>query len=382
MKIFQLKEEIAVVRVLFYKGIVKYLYTRVCRIGEVLELDKESLHITNSLEELKQVVMDQPVVLIFLGDEVLYSENEVLFKSSESKFYSTRYDSDKSEKRFLALIRKSVVDSLIDEFSNKQFFLLDIYIGGIIFNLLFKNNLSNEEELVGGILLKYEEGVCTHVEPSFEEVYLTDKLTVNEEILILSSVFNCFYPSNNIINVYEGEVLDENKEELKHKVEFNFISKISVIILLIVAILSYSVGKFFAFKNSEIEVQRSVEASKQRQLKELKQREQQQMGMLQLSGFYKTNILSFYVNELVKTLPEKVKLSGLEVFPHKKELKENKKIVINEKQILVEGSFEDMSDFNAWINKLKSVLSVEKINIVKYEKERDETNFEIQVLLK
>ncbi|MFT7900099.1 MULTISPECIES: hypothetical protein [Flavobacteriaceae] len=382
MKIFQRKDEIAVVRILKLKGDIRFQYTKVLRKEETLELEKNSLFITNSIEDLKEEVKNRPVILIFLGEEVLYSDNETLFKSSANSFYSTSYINNK-RKKFLALSRKDVVDSVVDDFLDKDFFLLDVYIGGLLFNLLYKKkSLSKEEEFVGGMFLRFEEGDCKQIGVSSDVKEEANNLTDNEEVLVLSSVLNCFYPFNTVVTTFDKEFISENKEELKQKTEFGFISKASVIVLLVLVIISYSIGQFFAFKNSEIETKISQGASKEKIFMILKEKEKQKKNMLNLSGFYDSQILSLYINELVKSLPRQVKLSKLNVFPIEKNNNKNKKVVINESQILVEGSFEKANYFNEWINQLRSALRIETINITKYKKEKSETDFKLQVLLK
>ncbi|GFD91566.1 hypothetical protein KUL156_57940 [Alteromonas sp. KUL156] len=382
MKIFQRKDEVAVVRILRLKGDIRFQYTKVLRKEETLELEKNSLFITNSIEDLKKKVKNRPVILMFLGEEVLYSDKETLFKSSANSFYSTSYINNK-RKKFLALSRKDVVDSVVDDFLDKEFFLLDVYIGGLLFNLLYKKkSLSKEEEFVGGMFLRFEEGDCKQIGLSSGVKEEANNLTDNDEVLVLSSVLNCFYPFNTVVNTYDKEFINKNKEELKQKTEFDSISKVSIVTLLVVVIISYSIGQFFTFKNSKIETKINQGASKQKAFMFLKEKEKQKKNMLDLSGFYNSQVLSFYINELIKSLPRQVKLSKLDVFPVEKRFNENKKIEINENQILVEGSFEKANYFNEWINELRGVLQIATINITKFKKEKNETDFKLQILLK
>jgi hypothetical protein len=381
IKFFQNKEELSVVKIIFERDNTTFHYVKVYRDSQVLEIDNESFCITDSIKELKTYVKKQPVILLFSGDKILYSDNNELFKSSEKDFYSTCYNTIEN-KKFLALIRKGQVDSIVNDFIVNDFFILNISVGVLAFNLLYKDNLTKNEEIIDGVSLGFEKGVFFQAKSLIDEFVGLNELTSNSEVLILSLVFNFFYPSNDIVNNYENEFIEKNREELKHKTSLGFIVKMGGLFLLVIIVLGYFLGIFFTNKNTEIKNQLNLGINKERMLEELLKIEHRKKGMLQLSGFYKTNISSFYINEIIRVLPNEIRLSRLNVFPINKNTEENKKIIIKEKLIIIEGRFTSVVDFNIWITKLRSVLDVVTLDITKYKKPKSFTNFEIHVFLK
>ncbi|WP_064968190.1 hypothetical protein [Tenacibaculum ovolyticum] len=381
MSFFEHKESLAIVKVVFCKENVLFNYTKVYRHGETLEIDKGSFYNTDSVEELKEYVKKQPVILIFSGDKILYSDNYNLFRSSEVDFYSTSYE-NVDENKFLAFIRKGQVDNIVDDFLKEHFFILNIYVGVLTFNLLYEGNSRDSEELIDAVSLSFNKGELFKVKTLINEFVDSKNLTTNSELLILSSVFNFFYPSKRIINNYENEFVDKNRDELKHKTSLKAIVKIGVIFLFVIIIIAYLIGVFFENKNLDLRKQLNSGVNKERLVDELLKEEHQKKEMLELSGFYKTNISSFYINEIIKVLPEEIRLSKLKIFPVENKTKENKKIIIREKMIIAEGTFNKVVHFNSWIAKLKNVLNVGTLDISKYKKENTRTVFEIHVFLK
>lgn len=377
MNFLEGKEEIAVVVVRFIGDQKSYEYFHVVKQGEEIELDSKSTFITESFKELKKKVKTEHFILIFSGDNVLYTDNELLYKTSKDDFYATGFEVSKNIS-FLALIRKELVDNEVTVFQEQGLLLLDLYIGVFTFNLLFKGVESEIE--FENITLKFEESQFFDlIQKGSESLKVSAK---NQETLVLSSILNCFYPSDNIINTYDNELFNFNKGELKHKKDFNLFVKVGILSLFVVVAFFYLLGEYYATKNIELQAQENVGVNKQKEKVRLEKEENRKLEMLKLSGFYKKKALMFYVNEIVRDLPVSVILKDVEIFPFQKKISEEKKIEISDKTILIRGDFTDVNSFNKWAYDLRKVLDIETLSVDKYEKKGIATNFELSIMLK
>ncbi|MFL0171615.1 hypothetical protein [Tenacibaculum maritimum] len=376
MKLFKEKENIVVAKVLFIEERFIYLCYEICKEAEEFEILKKDAHITTSLTSFKKYVKKRPLIVIFSGDNVLYSENRELFKSSDENFYRTYYKNEE-DKEFVALVRKEQVDFMLDVLLEENFLIVDVYIGVLVLSLLSEKYIQKNKVIIDGVELSFNEENC------LQNIFVNEeKEKVNEEGLVLSSVLNTFYPSGNIVNICKNNLLEVNREELENKIKFTFLSKVGFFSLLLIATIVYSIGQYFVVKNKQIETQMHSDVNKRKKLISLKKEERRKEEMLKLSGFYQSNLLSFYIDALVKILPQGITLSKIDIFPLEKKTQKNKKIQMKDGVILIKGFFLEVSEFNSWIFKMKKEINIEKVSILEYEKEKEGTSFELQILLK
>ncbi|MFL0185101.1 hypothetical protein, partial [Tenacibaculum maritimum] len=246
-----------------------------------------------------------------------------------------------------------------------------------VLSLLSEKYIQKNKVIMDGVELSFNEENC------LQNIFVNEeKEKVNEEGLVLSSVLNTFYPSGNIVNICKNNLLEVNREELENKIKFTFLSKVGFFSLLLIATIVYSIGQYFVVKNKQIETQMHSDVNKRKKLISLKKEERRKEEMLKLSGFYQSNLLSFYIDALVKILPQGITLSKIDIFPLEKKTQKNKKIQMKDGVILIKGFFLEVSEFNSWIFKMKKEINIEKVSILEYEKEKEGTSFELQILLK
>ncbi|MFL0114041.1 hypothetical protein V2594_14545, partial [Tenacibaculum maritimum] len=296
--------------------------------------------------------------------------------SSDENFYRTYYKNEE-DKEFVALVRKEQVDFMLDVLLEENFLIVDVYIGVLVLSLLSEKYIQKNKVIMDGVELSFNEENC------LQNIFVNEeKEKVNEEGLVLSSVLNTFYPSGNIVNICKNNLLEVNREELENKIKFTFLSKVGFFSLLLIATIVYSIGQYFVVKNKQIETQMHSDVNKRKKLISLKKEERRKEEMLKLSGFYQSNLLSFYIDALVKILPQGITLSKIDIFPLEKKTQKNKKIQMKDGVILIKGFFLEVSEFNSWIFKMKKEINIEKVSILEYEKEKEGTSFELQILLK
>lgn len=383
MDVFNVKEEFAIVKVVSQKEELVYFLSKVTKSKEEnLEVETLDAYSTSSLKELKKEIQDLPVILNFLGNNILYTDNDYLFNSSEDNFYATQFLTKKG-KKLSALIRRELIDNVISNFLSNDFFIVDMYVGVFSFLLLHEKDYLEEEFLtISGVNLNFKNGDLIEFGANGLELTKSKETNPSEKVLVLSLVLNIIYPSEKIDNTYINESIIDNKLDLRHRKIFLQVSKYGTALLFILIAIGYFLGLFFTKKNKSINEELSIEKVKNERFINLKKKENRKKEMLLISGFNKKDLLTYYVNETIKTKPFSVVLSDLKIFVADKKYKKGKKINIENKQILVEGVFTEGEEFNNWINKIKSKIQIETINITKFKKTKVSTDFELEIYLK
>lgn len=359
MSILKLKEEFYVVKVHTQSNnALQYEYNKVIKNtkGE-LEYEEEEIGFLNSVKELKKQIKEVPVILCVIGENVLYPSNIALFKSSSENFYTLNYRIEGSE--ISSLVRKETVDDLVKELLEESIYLLDVYIGFLPF-----------------LLLKKEKILLDDIATVFKK-----KLEENNKILSIALVFNYLFPSGKIDNSFSNESVNKNQIDYPHKLHFDFFKKIGTLAVFILILMFYLLGEFFFNKNQILNNQLNLGENKVQQLERLKQQEKRKLEMLEISGIYKGKLLSFYTNEIMKIMPKTVRLNLFEVFPIKNKIISERKVEFREKMLVIDGFFINNEEFNSWLMEMKKLLSIRKIDIVKFDKQKSETNFKIEISL-
>ena len=92
---------------------------------------------------------------------------------------------------------------------------------------------------------------------------------------------------------------------------------------------------------------------------------------------------SFYVNEIIHSLPTTVLLKELDYQPLQKRIKADKKIELDENTIVISGSSNSSEIFSNWISQLGKMEWVFKVDIINYGLDsKTVSDFTIKIKLK
>ena len=378
MDFFKLNQELFVVNVLLNTK-VKFVCTLVSKIGDKIKVVKETV-VLDSIDALKKVIVDQPVIVLFNGEKVLYTDKAELFSSTINLFYTTKYIAS-NQQEFLALARQEEVDAIVAKFLDKGIHLIDLYVGGFSVAHFYKKNFTTDEFRTNYCTLWFDDQDCIKVEKHSDAFHEND--VANENTLALSCVFDHYYFSDKLITNYVNPVFNDNKTESVHKSEFQFYGKIALLMIFFIMFLSFGMTKFFSAQNKTMESKLNYVIQEEVLLNELKKDKSKREEILRISGFLNSEGISYWTNTMMKNIPESMVLSEFEVFPLKEKLKKNKKAIINGNLISVKGSSFDENSFNNWVKLLTTTNEIFKIDIAKYAQKKDgEANFELKVQLR
>ncbi|SNZ01699.1 PilN domain-containing protein [Flagellimonas pacifica] len=348
----------------------------------LLEKEKDDLSIlrsfkTDDFEEIKREVKTSiPIILNFSGRGVISKKvsakgnyiKEVLFNGNPDDFYS--YNLFQEVHNFVSICRREIIDQHINLFENAKYRAIDHSIGP--FPAWLGKNMVQEDvlRLDSGELVFQNGNLVDYIRGSHESQPVkynvgNDQLDGNE-IVLLSSLLNQLYPSDKI--AYEDELLSSNLREQKLKRMFDYCSVGTLALFLLALLGSYLLLHHYNGKYVEYEQRLYHFNDNYSQIKKMEEDLAGKQFIVENSGVLNKHFLSFYSNEVTKTVPDGILLSSLRVNPLLKRVKGNEPISIAPNTILIEGRTTNGFYLNQWVKKLKASSWANKIEILNLNK--------------
>ncbi|MCJ1806463.1 hypothetical protein BWK63_02460 [Flavobacterium covae] len=370
-------------------GIVKKEHADVFHVLTVFK-KRNKLNILNSrtfdsFEKLcKATDVKIPVVLSIDGKGILNKKvdnnNEIdinwLKTINFDSIYHTTFQNE--EIRFMSFSRSILVEENIQFFQANHFQVLDVYIGA--FPVAFLKDYIHINTIKAGELeLIFEEDKLE----SFLKNNKTTSIQVGEDTL-LSSHLPLYASAIHFFLQPEEITKTENKinlEEVIYQKAFNKLAVIMLVSFFTLLLLSYTSIQYFNKKISELNLEVIYSNQSYKQIKKLEKRREQQMMIVNESGITSNIFISHYVFDLLKIVPNDMKLNELNYAPVDKEIKINKKILMTPNTFFIKGHTQEEKVFNNWLTDIKKLSWVRKFEIVNFKKDKkNRLQFEIKII--
>jgi len=360
----------------------------------ILENKSDKLSINDSFsvksfDEIKdRVDISIPILLNFSGKGIISKKvsaknnylKEVLFNASPDDFYIYELHQDGYE--FVSIARKEVLDHHFNQFDKEKYLLIDYSIGPFV-GVLLKRILNKESFLSGNYRLIFQnEDLNDFNKEVASESYSidTDKIT-NSQIPLFSTLLNHLYPAEDI--TYDFDFLKLNKQEVVLKKVFDNAVIFLGIFFLMALLVSYVLLNYYNDQYVTYESQLYNLNHTYNQVKKLEEEKQNKVLILQESGVLKKNFISYYIHEIVNSVPGEISLSSLKINPSIKKIKHLEKIILESNTVLIEGNSKSSLPLNSWVKDLKIKKWISKIEILDYSNKRKENGkFVLKIIIK
>lgn len=331
-----------------------------------------------------------PVLLLIDGKGVLNKTIDInsdadnnWFKNIDvSIMQSTTYIQENI--RFLSFCRKEIVDKQIKHLIDHKIPVLAVYIGTLT-SILLKNLIPSNTIVANTTLYEFK-----------KEMVVKMSKSVNTEEELQYKIGNEFFSSWDValygaaVHFYiqdETLITDENnlidKEEIYFKNAFNILGKTILIVFFSALLISYLATNFLIGQNNELKKNNVNNDLTHNEIQNLKNNKNERLKILHEMGYTSPHFISHYVYEIVNSVPEKIVLSNLNVFPLKKEIKENKKVEFIFNTIQIACTTKDEHLLNEWMQSIKKMNWVDKFEVLSLKRDkRNTTSFEIKIVLK
>lgn len=344
-----------------------------------------------NIEDLKSKIDSKlPILLVVDGKGVLNKQinfnDEADINWQKNIDYNTiHFTSYKTENSsFISFCRKNVIDEITTTFKSNNLQLVDVYVGSFLSSLLY-NSIKENNILSGDLELEFEEDVLVSFTKK-ETATVQKKYTIgsdviyNHELPLYGALVHFFITSKNVEKTQNSNL---TIEEVIYKKAFNYFGVFMLIAFFTSLLLSYVLIQYYGARNNELNLQNTYSNQSYQKIINLEKQKDEKLNIINKSGTFSNNYLSFYTYEISRSVPHTILLNVLNVFPAGKEIKAEKKINFESNTIRVNGSTYNEDAFNQWLKSIKEKDWVKNLEIISLKKDKNNnTLFEIKISIK
>lgn len=319
----------------------------------------------NSIESVIQAYGNKiPYFLLVNGNGVLtrlvenapqYKE-QLLVAGNIDDFYFSSFETNSTIG--VSFIRKHLINSINDALVKNKVFIFGIHIGPIVYiaNLNFQS-------YYGDFIIEFEAEGLTKLEKNNNA---NSTQSIHKE-LATNDLFNSlFVPCEEYIQALSNEECLLTFKQYKEKKIFNYLG----VGMLAFFLMSLTVNYFYINHLNQIaadkEFQLNTYSQQMSQINHLKQEKDRKIQLYESSGLHSKEFISFYLNEIGKSVPPTINLTVLETFPIIDGLKSRKKIEIDRETISIIGVCNSSNILDDWIEKMERFHWVKSIELLSY----------------
>ena len=360
----------------------------------LLRKQKEAFVISNRSQEndfhqlIDSLKKQQHVFIIFNNEQVLtkkiteiYPEDKGILQLAfptirVSDFYYETYQSNGNT--FVAIVRKKHVDAIILQYQKKGISVIDFSLG----NLVVKNlqEIVTEKSLeTSNAEIHFEAQLIDEIKkktPPEKTFVINDLRISNSEVLSLAGIVG-YYTQNT-----SSQIQKKLKENYTQKRIFDVGLKSGLRFLLVVLLVNFLIFSSYRTQVEKLAGASQMSEQSKMQLANLQNKVAQKKQLVARFQSVSNSKRSQYMDELGKTTPPTILLSQMSFQPIKGVQRADKKLLFDEKKILLKGACKKDSDFSAWIAVLEKKNWVQDISINGYGKGKKRgslSNFEFEI---
>ncbi len=385
--------KITVIHVVLTETIPVFHYLILKLAKDEIEFVKRGENFRDLAVLLKKTTTQFPILLHFSGKGILnrkavYQENyhhSILLNAAIDAFYFSDYHEDKFV--FSSVIRKDVVDEMVNNFTTKKGIVISIS-SGPFHSALLNQVLLKETFVVDAIRLHFEDNKLHE----FDKVASDDR-QISESLLLGTERLNAnflpcaaagaafFKPNEKVIFPNNDSIFNLAKEEAKQK---NSFMRFGMGMLFFFLLILFGNHLYVGHLNQMMTDNTVFLFEYDDQLAEIADLEEEKVrkeSLLQSSGLLNKRFLSFYLMELANSVPSSITFDEVVVRPLTDEIKQRQKIAFEEHLVWINGRAESSHVLSRWIEVLEEKEWLSKVDILSYEYIKNEGVFELELVV-
>jgi len=326
----------------------------------------------------KQVILKQIEALEDEDDTILLQK--VLPGAKMDSFYIQKYRN--GNKWFLAILKKEILDQLLQEFKTKTFDVISIFLGPFCIIPFIENT---KELILPQYTLQLNNDTLFITQTNSlvgSDLHISNEVIPFYQIIPFSSAFYIFSNSNFLYQIEPKNVLT-NKEEVKFYIYLIALLRFFLVIVLFMALTNYFLNK--AYQNALSDLQTTTSEQQRKYLLYEKQQQElnQQISILQTTGVSSVKTYTYYADKIAELLPQSISLLNLHIGVISNKMKTDTKLNIIKNKIIIRGIANNTLDLNEFLLKLEQEKWVKR-SIIKNYNQTDRENpgiFEINITI-
>ncbi len=367
---------------------------------QVLEVTKKRKELVISKQEnyssqnaVFENLKNKKHLFLVLNNEQILSKNIPTAGISEDRLVKTAFPTivlqdfyveilKNDTTSFIAICRKDVIDTLIQEYAAKGICVIDFSLG----NLAVKNVQSyiQESQIFTSnacIILENNKIETIEIKTPLQEIYQINGLEVpNKYVLSFAGILSYY---SNELHTYSSTLKKRLTNIYKQQRFFALGLKYSLGFLFITLLINFLVFSSYQRKVSELQTEVSINETYKMQLSGLREIVAKKKKMVESMTSASNSRVIWYVDEISKTVPSSLYLDEINYQPLEKTIREEKPVVFKNNEITVKGISRNDEDLIAWKSSLEKLTWVEKISFINYGKGKTKkTSFDFIIHIK
>lgn len=365
-----------------------------------LKKEKKELKIIENkqLESLNSVFLNlkkqQHIFLIINNQQVLFKELKGKFKTDisviKSAFPSIKISdfyyqiASTTQKHFIAICRKSYVESVINKYQKNKISVIGFSLHNLSI-LELSPFIEQESITTSNAEIKLNNDLIESVqkkEVSTKNYYINNLELSNDFVLPLAGVLS-YYLNTNQVNGNDTIYKNTLNQHYLNKRFFLLGVKGGLSVLFLILFTNFIVFSSLHKKASNLNNEVLIKSNQKNTLSKIKNRVDKKTKLV--NGIYsisESNI-SWILNTIGQSVPNKIQLTKLEFQPIKNSIKEGKEIIVLNNKIKVKGISKSNDLFTNWISSLELKKWIEKVVVLNYGKGKTSiSSFEFEITIK
>lgn len=347
----------------------------------------------NSIEKfILQSGMKNPFILHFTGKGIInkkevagqFVHQSIILNAKIENFYFTDYI--QGTHVFSSVIRKSIVHEFVENIEKHKINIIQIGSGPFLLSYI-QSYIPESEFVTSNYLISFKNEEIIDFSKLKKESnfkYQIGNNSVSSDSIIALSNGSIFFSktANKNIDLSDySSLVNKGEEEAKQKKIFSSFSMFLMVFFLVILLGNYLyLGKLNSqFRDNSNILMEFVDEFEQ--IKILEEEKTRKETLLRTSGILSKKYISFYLVELTNSVPKGIEFSQFKVKPLKYEIKSRKKIEIDNQLILIKGTAKTSSKLSDWIDDLKSIEWIKKIDIIDYDFAKGLGVFNIKIVI-
>lgn len=297
-------------------------------------------------------------------------------------FYYEAYQNETNT--FVSICRKEYVDGIIKQYEEANLNVIDFSLGNLT-GIQLLSFVDEKEIHTSNAILSIKNNELTNIkraEEEFQKIYTINDLEVdNNSVLGLGGVLS-YYTGQILTQKSFSEKINLLQENFKQKINFDLGLKASLSFIFILLLFNFLIFSNYRDKiniiNSEIEVNENYKGN----LLSLKEEVDKKKKIIDEITSSETSKVSLYLDKIGASIPNKILLNQIYYQPLLKNIKKDKEIQYQSKQILIKGESTNGAVFSKWVTSLEKENWIKTITLVNYGTgKKTTTEFKLKITL-
>ncbi len=287
---------------------------------------------------------------------------------------------------FIAICRKEYVDNIIEDYRNKNLYVVNVSFGNHAL-LNIKDFVDSDEVYTSNALIRKDQNGITDI--SWQTNVIAQNYDING--LSVSSMFLLSFAATlNLVVQKKGNKHSNFESKYKLLIDeyqqqrfFSQFLKIGLLFILTILFINIFIFNHYFNRVSELKQTSQVNESTKQQLIILKEDVDKKEKFINDILKSESSKSSFYANIIMVSLPESIRINEFNFQPLTKRIKPDKPIDYELNTILLNGVSSITADISIWISELEQIEWVEKVVITEYsESNKSLTEFSLIITIK